>query len=193
MHTLFKPFLKSYLIFCTVTSLIICAFFLAVPFQTETILNLQKNLTYYLSIFYSVCFLYGIISLIIFRIFTPSFIYEYPLFKLVPDTFVAIVLYLSYIPNTILIFSYISTEWHIIALYGSILPILLQIPNFLAGIIIGITNSSFNLGLILFLFAFSRFFILGLMFFSFPSDPNSLHHNSHLESDEKEPMPLKGI
>lgn len=164
-----KFFFKSYLLFCSIVSLIILTTFLLKDFSNNDLDAIQNYLLPILGWFYLSIAIYSIFSLLYFRIIAPKWIFSHADKKFYADVFVFILIILSYIPSGILVYSYIFSSFSNIFIYGSYFAIFFQIPNFLAGVLANLLNGEFLVSLMIFSFALTRLFSPIFLFFSYPS------------------------
>lgn len=174
-----KYFLKSYLLYCTITSVVILTYFLFAQFNTNELSNIQNFLLPKLGWFYFSILLLSVASLVFFRGFTPKWIFSHADKKLYFDIFIISITILSYIPFSFLTYSYIISYFHIYAIYGSYFAIFMQIPNFLASIFINFYEGYYSTGFLLLFFSIIRFISPILLFFSYPAPLKNTAHNTN--------------
>ena len=168
-RTFNRLFIKSYLLFCTITSLFILTFFLFSDFSANELQNIQNYLLIKLGWFYLSIFIFSVFSFLYFRFFTPKWIFSYADKKFYFDIFIFILILLSYIPFNILAYSYVFSYFNIYFIYGSYFAILLQIPSFIAGVFINIIEGSYLTSFMLLSFSVTRLISPIILFFSYPA------------------------
>lgn len=168
-RTFNRLFLKSYLLFCTITSIFILTFFLLSNFSITELDHIQNYLLMKLGWFYLSIFIFSLSSFFYFRFFTPKWIFAYADKKFYFDIFIFILLIFSYIPFNILAYSYVFSYFNIYFIYGSYFAILMQIPSFVAGVFINILEGSYLTAFMLLSFSITRLISPIILFFSYPS------------------------
>lgn len=176
-------FLKGYLLYCTIVSLVVLTFFFIKEYSLYELQNIQNFYLNHLGTFYFYSTLFAVLSLFYFRFFKPQWILSHVYKKLLIDLILCLFLIISYIPSTILVYAYTFSSFNELFLYGSYLMIILQIPNFFAGIIVSLLEGNYLAGFMIFCFAISRLITPIILFFSYISKNTQENEISTLNSN----------
>lgn len=164
-----KYFIKTYLIYSTIVSLIILSSYVLLGPSSEQLLNLRNYLTNPLGYYYLSIIIFSIISFFYFRIIIPQWIFIHARKKLFIDLTICVSLIFSYIPSCILTYSYIYEYFNNFFIYGSYFTILMQIPIFFTGLIATIIAQEYLVGFMLLSFSITRLIAPIILFFSYPA------------------------